>query len=90
MEIEFDPAKDIRNIARRGVSLGLAIELFQGATVEIVDERRDYGEVRIIAYGLITGRPHICVYTMRGERRRIISLRRANAREQRKFTRRQV
>jgi putative transcriptional regulator len=44
----------------------------------LVDNRRDYGEVRIIAIGLIDQRVHVCVYTLRGERKRIISLRRAH------------
>jgi uncharacterized DUF497 family protein len=47
----------------------------------IEDARRDYHERRLIAYGNISGRLHICVFTMRGTAFRIISLRRANRRE---------
>jgi uncharacterized DUF497 family protein len=45
------------------------------------DTRRDYGEPRVIAYGLIRGRINVCVYTLRGDIYRIISLRKANRRE---------
>lgn len=45
------------------------------------DARRDYGERRVIADGLIRGRMHVCVYTLRGDTHRIISPRKANGRE---------
>jgi uncharacterized DUF497 family protein len=51
-------------------------------TIEVDDNRRDYGERRIIAYGAVAGRVLVCVYTWRGTAddplRWIISLRRAN------------
>jgi len=87
MVITFDPAKDARNVAERGISLGKAIELFQGRHLKLVDDRQIYGEVRVIAYGHIDGRLHVCVYTDRGDERRIISLRKANAREKARFDR---
>lgn len=39
------------------------------------------GETRIVAYGLIESRVHVVVYTIRGDDKRIISLRKANPRE---------
>lgn len=85
MIITFDSAKDAKNVAERGISLAKALELFQGAHIEAVDDRESYGEVRVIAYGHIEGRLHVCVYTDRGDVRRIISLRKANARERARF-----
>lgn len=79
MEIEFDSAKERTNIATHGISLMRAVDLVDA--IEIIDNRRDYGELRLIATGLIDGRVHVCVYTPRSGRRRIISLRRANRRE---------
>lgn len=79
MGIEFDSAKERTNIATHGISLMRAGDLVDA--IEIVDNRRDYGELRIIATGHIDGRVHVCVYTPRGGRRRIISLRKANRRE---------
>ncbi len=61
MRIEFDPDKDARNIAARGISLAAAEILLAGFVVERVDERRDYGEIRIIAIGEIGGREFVCV-----------------------------
>jgi uncharacterized protein len=47
----------------------------------VADTRPDYGEPRFIALGLIGNRPHVMVFTPRGDMVRIISLRKANARE---------
>jgi uncharacterized DUF497 family protein len=49
MRIEFDPAKDITNRAKRGVSLALAGELDWEAALVWIDERIEYGELRAIA-----------------------------------------
>lgn len=81
MRIEYDAAKSRRNAGVRGISFFDAIELLSGPNVTQPDARRDYGEQRVIAYGLIRGRLHVCVYTQRGDAYRIISLRKANRRE---------
>ena len=85
MEIEFDPAKDARNRRERGLPLALGAVMLANIVVEFEDDRQDYGERRMIAFGLIAGRLHVCVYTLRGETCRIISLRRANSKEQRRW-----
>jgi uncharacterized DUF497 family protein len=79
VEIEFDGAKDANNLLKHGINLVRAADLTD--VIEIVDNRREYGETRFIAVGLIDQRVHVCVYTPRRERRRIISLRKANRRE---------
>lgn len=87
MLIAFDPAKDRTNRARHGLSLAFAADvLADPCLVEIADERRDYGEPRIIAFGAVAGLVHVTVYTPRGETRRIISVRRANRRERRFYS----
>jgi uncharacterized DUF497 family protein len=50
---------------------------------EIGDDRRDYGEIRFNAFGLVNGRLFVCAYTMRGQTYRLISVRKASKREQR-------
>ncbi|MGC2787336.1 MAG: BrnT family toxin [Roseiarcus sp.] len=45
----------------------------------------DYGETRQIAFGFINNRLFVCVYTDRGDERRVISLRKANSREVRRY-----
>lgn len=59
-----------------------AAVVFEGETVEVEDRRKDYGEQRIICYGLLAGRLVIVVYTPRGSVRHVISMRKANDREQ--------
>lgn len=81
MRIEYDAAKSRRNAERRGISFAAAKELLSGPHATRPDTRRDYGEQRVVAYGLIGGRMHVCVYTLRDGAYRIISLRRANRRE---------
>ena len=56
--------------------------IFEGATITIEDDRRDYGEIRFITVGFLEGRMVVVVWTPRGAARRIISLRKANDREQ--------
>ncbi|MDX3894870.1 BrnT family toxin [Pusillimonas sp.] len=46
-----------------------------------IDTRRDYGELRWIALGLIKRRLHVMVYSRRSDTIRLISLRKANRRE---------
>lgn len=41
---------------------------------ETVDLRRDYGEIRMNAFGLVAGRLFVCTYTVRGDARRVISV----------------
>lgn len=79
MDIEFDPAKDAANIAKHGVSLARAADLEIEAVVE--DDRADYGETRVRAFGLIDGLPHCLVFTVRDGKVRAISLRRAHLKE---------
>lgn len=85
MDIEFDPTKDQANREKHGLSLALADEFeFDTALIEI-DERRDYNEERFVALGLIAERVHVMVFTVRGEAIRVISLRKANRREVKRY-----
>jgi uncharacterized DUF497 family protein len=76
-----DRAKSERNESERGLPFELAVLLFDGLTIERVDERRHYGETRIRAIGVVGNMTLHCVYTQRGEVRRIISPRYANRKE---------
>jgi len=81
MLIDFDHAKDEINRSKHGLSLALAEELDWDNALVWVDERRDYGELRMIALAPATGVLYYVAFTDRGRVRRIISLRRANRRE---------
>jgi len=81
MRIEFDRAKDVLNRARHGVSLALARELDWDAALVWVDDRFVYNELRMIALAPKTNTLYYVAFVERGDRRRIISLRRATRRE---------
>lgn len=81
----FDPAKDAVNRAKHGVSLALAEILFAGRHLSVSDDRFEYGEIREVAFGLINGRLFVCVYADREAERRVISLRKANKREVKRY-----
>jgi uncharacterized DUF497 family protein len=85
VECRFDPAKDAVNRAKHGVSLALAEVLFAGPHRTLLDDRFAYGETRQLAFGEINGRLFVCVYTDRDEERRVISLRKANRREVKRY-----
>ena len=81
MIFEWDGAKSARNARARRLPFEIAIALFDGPTIEEPDRRRDYDEPRMRAIGRVRGLIMVCVYTDRGEVRRIISLRLAKRRE---------
>lgn len=81
MQIEFDAAKDQANVAKHGVSLGVANELEWDTLQCKQDDRRNYGERRIAGYALMGVRLYCVVFVDRGDVRRVISLRKANNRE---------
>lgn len=82
MRITFDPVKRDKTLAERGLDFQDAAVVFAGTTVEVIDERKDYGERRIVCYGLLHGRVVVVGYTPRGTARYIFSMRKANDREQ--------
>jgi uncharacterized DUF497 family protein len=81
VRITFDPVKRAKTLADRGLDFADAALIFAGLTVEIEDTRRDYGETRIICYGLLAGRVVVVGYTPRGADRHVFSMRKANERE---------
>jgi uncharacterized DUF497 family protein len=85
VEFEWYEPKSARNAQERRLPFELAAEFFQAPVLERLDERRNYGEQRIVAIGRLRERYVVCVYTWRGTEdrpvRRIISLRPAKRRE---------
>ena len=82
MRITFDPIKRAKTLAERGLDFADAEIIFAGVTLEVEDTRADYGEPRVICYGLLQGRMVVVGYTPRGADRHIFSMRKANEREQ--------
>jgi uncharacterized protein len=86
--IEYDPVKGAANITKHGLPFELAEFLFDGPFVEEEDARQEYGEPRFIATGpivILDNRIFVVVYTWRNATRRIVSFRKANDREVRKY-----
>lgn len=85
VKIVFDSAKDRRNRAHHGLPLAFGARVIAAAVADIADVRRDYGELRRNAYGHVESRFFVCTYTRRGDAYRIISVRRANRREEARY-----
>ena len=85
MSIDFDPAKDAINREKHGVSLSRAAEIDLTTAFVLADDRKGYGEPRWRAYAMLDDRLHMLAFTVRHGRVRVISLRRANARETKRY-----
>ena len=86
MQFEWDEDKAAANLEKHGVDFVDARAVFRDEEVLISeDKRRIYGKPRFEALGLIDERLHVVIYTFRAETCRIISARKANKREQRRY-----
>ena len=79
---EWDEEKNQINILKHGLSFEDAEIVFTGPCITFEDRRYDYGEYRYITLGILEGRVVIIAHTERGEKTRIISMRKANKHEQ--------
>jgi hypothetical protein len=80
-DVDFDPKKNLSNVEKHGVDFAAAAQIWDGDVFERQDDRKDYGETRVIALGAVEGRVFVVVYTWRNDRRRLISARKANTDE---------
>lgn len=80
----WDDAKDESNLEKHGIGFAAAALVFEGLVVEVHDTRTTF-ETRINAFGLINGRMFVCTYTPRCGWRHVISLRKANKREVKRY-----
>jgi hypothetical protein len=86
MRYSWEEEKNRRNLAKHGISFEAARRIFEGPTLEKVDDRLDYGETRVYAIGLINGLEVTVIYVDRkNEERRIISASRAEPHERRAY-----
>ena len=85
MPIAFDPAKRAATLRERGLDFCDAAIVFAGVVVEEVDSRVDYGERRVITVGFLGPRMVVVVWTPRGDDQHVISMRKANEREQGRY-----
>lgn len=88
MEISFDPAKREAALQDRGLDFADAGKVFNGPVFTFEDTRFDYPEPRFATYGLLDGRMVAVIWTEAARGRRVISMRKANEREQAHYRRR--
>ena len=79
--LEFDPRKSEHNARERGLPFERAADFDWQSAIVVADVRRDYGETRLVATGLLDGRLHILCFSRIQDGIRVISLRKANKRE---------
>ncbi|MBP9219378.1 MAG: BrnT family toxin [Sterolibacterium sp.] len=85
MHTTFDSTKDAANFAKHGVSLAWAADMEWDSAVTWPDTRRVYGEPRQCGIGYIGLRLFFVAFVDRADGRRIISLRKANSREEKRY-----
>ena len=86
MRYTWTQEKSRGNLQKHGITFEDAKRIFEGLTVERVDNRFDYGEIRVYAIGLVNGVEITVIYSDRGDdERRIISAWKAEAHERRYY-----
>lgn len=85
IKLEYDPMKEQLNVSNHGISLGKFVKLDWASASILPDDRRSYGEARYIAVAELQNILHVTFFTLRGGVFRVISLRRANKRETRRY-----
>jgi uncharacterized DUF497 family protein len=85
MEFTWDEGKRLINLTKHGLDFEDAHWALTDEAFVVEDMRGEYGEPRFILYGPLFGRIVVIAFTMRGDVIRIISMRKANQREQRSY-----
>lgn len=89
MQYEWDENKRIANLERHKIDFIEANDFEWDSAIETIDDRYDYGEVRWVTIGFINKKLYVMVYSIRGDKIRIISLRKANRRESNYYEKKQ-
>ncbi|MDP3848504.1 MAG: BrnT family toxin [Pseudomonas sp.] len=85
MDITYDPGKNENNIQGRGLPFDLMVDFDWSSALIHEDTRKDYGERRYQALGYIGERLFVVVFTPRAGKVHVISLRKANSREVKRY-----
>ncbi len=83
--MRFDAAKDRANKRKHGISLDRAEDFDFDSALFVIDDREDYGEIRIRAVGFLDGRLYSLVFAQEGEDIRAVSLRKATRHEEEEY-----
>ena len=90
MKIDFDPIKNEKNIRERGISFERVSEVDFNTALVFPDTRKEYGETRYIALCYLDRRLHVLCFTETETGIRVISFRKANEREAKRYGRAQT
>ena len=85
LRFEWDEAKRLSNLRRHGIDFAEAARIFEGLTHTVEDNRFEYGEERLLTYGLFRGKVVVIVHTERSGTIRVISIRKAIKNEEIEF-----
>ena len=85
MRFEWDEAKNQENRRKHGLDFADAPLVFAGSILTFEDQRQPYGEQRYLTVGTLARRMVVIAHTLRGDATRIISMRKANARESARY-----
>jgi uncharacterized DUF497 family protein len=85
MRISYDSRKNARNIAERGLDFERAADFVWESASIARDDRQHYPEPRFVAVGYLDGRLHVLCFTPAHDGIRVISFRKANERERKRY-----
>ena len=85
MKIDFDPIKKEKNIRERGLSFERVAEVDFNTALILPDTRKEYGETRYIALCYLDRRLHVRCFTETETGIRVVSFRKANEREAKRY-----
>ncbi|MGO8755252.1 MAG: BrnT family toxin [Gallionellaceae bacterium] len=85
MKITFEPKKNADNIRERQLSFDEVSKLEWSSAVILEDVRKEYGERRFRVFGYIDERLYAVVFTPREGAVHVISFRKANSREVKRY-----
>lgn len=85
MRITYHEGKRALTLADRGIDFADAAKVFADRELTQIDRRRDYGEERYQTIGYLDGAMVMVVWTLRGDARHIISMRKCNDRERGRY-----
>ena len=85
MSVSYDSNKNKRNIEHRGLSFDRVADLDWDNVWLYQDERNEYNEIRFIAYSMLEKRLHFVCFTETEDGIRVISFRKANSREVKRY-----
>ena len=89
MHFTFDPNKSRANYFKHGIVIEFAQQLEWAKKVVWADDRYHYNEVRMSGLVPLEGKVYAVVYVLRAESTRMISLRKANKREAKRYEKKQ-